>query len=476
MNRMYRKKSILAAALAFLLSAGLLAGCSGESSSPANANVASASPSQVPLDEKAVTAAANPEPPAGNEKSAPLTEKQKLQDFDYMYDVLKDNYPFFGVNKRLHGVDWLANREEYRHWIKDTATDEEFAEELEYILLKLNNGHTQMVGLQDYSYMKGIYETASYFRPWLEQMQKPAVLQRYGQENPRQQTHEGGTASEADSTNVLGKISRVNIRTQILEEGRTAYLGLPSFGMEYHDEPAIGEFLQKVKDYKTLIIDIRGNGGGSDAYWMDFVPMLISKPISSNNYLLYRGGDYAEPFLKSRGMTDFNPISLLKRQHLPNLPAEALTDFKNYQVETLKLSPTNSGGFTGKIYLLVDHVVYSSAEKFAAFAKSTGFATLVGERTGGDGLGMDPLVVALPNSGYVFRFSLQMGLNADGSCNDEVKTVPDYAADPVKTKYLMDDPTVKKVLELAGSYLLKADRCIVRGKPSKFHVQHFYRS
>lgn len=370
-----------------------------------------------------------------------------------MYNVLKDNYPFFGVNERLHGVDWLANKEKYRRLITDTATDEEFAEELMYILLQLHNGHTQMVRLQDYFYMKGIYETAPYFRPWLEQMQKPAVLKRYGQENSGQQTHVGGAAAEADSTNTLGEISRVNIRSQILEEGRTAYLGLPSFGMEYIelDEPAIGEFLQKVKNYKTLIIDIRGNGGGSDAYWMEFVPMLISKPISSNSHLLYRGGDYAVPFLESRGMSDVHPISLLKEQHLPNLPAEALSDFKNYQVDTLKLSPNSSVGFKGKVYLLVDQAVYSSAEKFAAFAKSTGFATLVGERTGGDGLGMDPLVVALPNSGYVFRFSLQMGLNSDGSCNDEVKTLPDYAVDPVKTKYLMDDPAIKKVLELAGS-------------------------
>lgn len=126
--------------------------------------------------------------------------------------------------------------------------------------------------------------------------------------------------------------------------------------------------------------------------------------------------------------------------------------FKTYSKNTDVVIPQESVGFKGKIYLLVDSSVYSASEGFAAFAKGTGFATVVGGRTGGDGLGMDPLVVALPNSGYVFRFSFEMGLNSDGSCNEEVKTVPDVEVDPDTSKPLLDQPAVQKVLELAKSY------------------------
>ncbi len=89
------------------------------------------------------------------------------------------------------------------------------------------------------------------------------------------------------------------------------------------------------------------------------------------------------------------------------------------------VKPNDPVGFNGKIYMLVDDKVYSSAESFAAFAKATGWAQLIGTRTGGDGIGFDPVPVVLPNSGLIIRFPAEMGLNPDGSVNDEVATEPD---------------------------------------------------
>jgi C-terminal processing protease CtpA/Prc len=101
------------------------------------------------------------------------------------------------------------------------------------------------------------------------------------------------------------------------------------------------------------------------------------------------------------------PISGIKDEQLPNLPSEALKMFKTYSKNTDVIIPQESVGFKGKIYLLVDSSVYSASEGLAAFAKGTGFAKVVGSRTGGDGLGMDPLVVALPNSGMCSGFPLR---------------------------------------------------------------------
>lgn len=75
--------------------------------------------------------------------------------------------------------------------------------------------------------------------------------------------------------------------------------------------------------------------------------------------------------------------------------------------------------------MLVDKIVYSASEAFVAFCKESGFATLVGETTGGDGIGIEPLLFYLPNSGLVIRFSSTLGLNGDFTINEEVKTVPD---------------------------------------------------
>lgn len=70
--------------------------------------------------------------------------------------------------------------------------------------------------------------------------------------------------------------------------------------------------------------------------------------------------------------------------------------------------------FTGKFWLLVGPRVYSASEMFTVFAKYTGFATIVGERTGGDGISMQPLVRALPNTGICLKYTAMLGLNPDG--------------------------------------------------------------
>lgn len=89
-----------------------------------------------------------------------------------------------------------------------------------------------------------------------------------------------------------------------------------------------------------------------------------------------------------------------------------------------------------------------SSEAFAVFAKSTGFATLVGERTSGDGIGSDPAFCVLPNSGYIFNFSEQMGLTADGTCNFEYKTEPDIIASAKMDSNISNDELVQYVLKL----------------------------
>ncbi|WP_332934564.1 hypothetical protein [Clostridioides difficile] len=74
-----------------------------------------------------------------------LSEEEKVDDFNYVYNVVKTGYPYLGVNKRLNNIDWLANKDEYTKRIKNTENDEEFIEELSSILSDLNNKHTEVI-------------------------------------------------------------------------------------------------------------------------------------------------------------------------------------------------------------------------------------------------------------------------------------------------------------------------------------------
>lgn len=40
----------------------------------------------------------------------PLTEEQKIEDFNYLYKTIEENYPFLETNKRLNNVDWLSKK------------------------------------------------------------------------------------------------------------------------------------------------------------------------------------------------------------------------------------------------------------------------------------------------------------------------------------------------------------------------------
>ncbi|WP_179281634.1 S41 family peptidase [Paenibacillus sp. VTT E-133280] len=390
---------------------------------------------------------------------SPLTVKQRLEDFDYMWKIIEENYPFLEVNKRLNGEDWLANKEEYRNKIAATKTDDEFLRRMRFVLSRLNNGHTNFISKEEYPWYLNIYVQLGFgYEPWINVFQQPNVLARYNQKSLAEQQNSNDIVNDMNSGAAGSQAGETsgNIKKVILEPDQIAYLGLRSFDGRFMemDSSEIHDFLVEVKDYKTLILDIRGNGGGNSNYWrVHIAPLLINKPIEYNTYLLYTRGRYAETFMQARQITKGQqPISGIKDEQLPNLPAEALKMFKTYRKIADVVTPNHYVGFKGKIYLLVDSSVYSASEGFAAFAKGTGFATVVGGRTGGDGLGIDPLVVALPNSGFVFRFSFEMGLNSDGSCNEEVKTVPDVEVDPDTSKPLLDQPAVQKVLQLAKSH------------------------
>lgn len=374
-----------------------------------------------------------------------LTEKEKLEDFEYMYTILKENYPYFEVNKRLNGIDWLSKKDEYIDRIKATTNDDTYFNELNNILSELKNGHTNMLDKWFYSYAKDIYERDKKFnKAWVKQLNNPKAINRYSN------IPESKGRFEGSENNIIAD----NIKTHNFEKEKIGYLAIHSFNTFNIEEDmkTIKPFLESIKDYKGLIIDIRGNGGGDTRYWTDnIVPMLINNKVECIYYSAFRGGDFTEAFLESRhgiGYEGLGSISDITGGKLKNIPPELSKDFKYYDESRIILNPKNSIGFNGKIYLLTDGVVFSSAEAFSVFAKSTGFATLVGETTGGDGIGSDPAVCTLPNSGYVFRFTKEMGLTSDGTCNFEHKTVPDIKVPAKIGESFNEDEAIQTVLKL----------------------------
>lgn len=385
--------------------------------------------------------------------STPLTEEQKIEDFNYLYNTIEENYPFLETNKRLNNVDWLSKKEEYLQRVKNTKSDIEFLMTLNSILSELNNGHTHMI--TNSSQFRDFREIYSMNKGWQKKVQLPVLnnkkaLARYNiDKNEKVQVLNQGKNENTEGIR--------NASTKDIVEGKIGYIYIPQMISYYNmgnDIELIDEYLNNIKEYQALIIDIRGNGGGDSYYWISYlVPKLIDKVYENTNYNFWKDGEIINNYLKKSKVkysTGFGEVKDLDTTKLVSLPVEVKEDFKYYSKNTMEISPSeDSIKFKGNIYLLVDKLVYSSSEAFASFAKQTGFATLIGERTGGDGIGSDPLLHMLPNSGYVFRFSKDMGTTADGTSSEEFKTEPDYLIEYAgKTDNFENDYCIKKVLEL----------------------------
>lgn len=395
------------------------------------------------------------------EKIEDLTLKEKNEDFNYLFNFIEENYPYLEMNKRMTGIEWLSKKNEYMDKIKNTKNDVEFFNVLNDILRDLNNGHVGMISREFFieylfpyeSNLKKIPDSKKLWQNlFFETINNPKTLRAYDLENFE-------FKSEDYEKNLIVEPLKNASITNIIDN-KIAYIRIPKMinNLEIEgDKKLIEDYLNKIKNYQALIIDIRGNSRGATSYWSDFlVPRITNKSLTNENFMFYRKGkiiDSIRTYSKKNNKEfydEFKEIKELDIEKLPKLPQEISKEFEYFIKNTHTIDPhKDSINFKGKIYLLVDRNVFSASEAFAVFAKNTAFATLIGEKTGGDGIGDDPWIEMLPNSGYLFRFTKEMGTNIDGTANFEHKTSPDYVIENVNfNPIFLDDECIKKVVEL----------------------------
>ncbi|OIQ20126.1 MAG: hypothetical protein BM557_05495 [Flavobacterium sp. MedPE-SWcel] len=360
---------------------------------------------------------------------AQLSINEKLADFNYLHQELEKSYPYFGINKRAHNTDWLANKEEYIKQIKNTKNDKEFFKVFNSILNDLNNGHTDAYPTIIYNYFYNAYKQGAtqdpIYKIYVKELEKTdSIRSKYWKEinlelffPERKNKNDEASISETEIPE--------NITTNFIDSLSTAIVHIKSFSYDYVEEDAdtLKYIFNKTHNYKNLIIDIQGNDGGSTEYWMEnIVPHLINDTIPFSITYGFKKSDRLKKFKPDY----FKDTIYYEEIKLPNMPDELKDGSYLFRRDETTIDPVpNNKKYKGKIYLLVDHEVFSSSDALAHFCKVTKFATVVGEKTSGDGIGTDPLLLTLPNSGIVIRFTGEMGLNADGSANDETKTNPD---------------------------------------------------
>lgn len=423
--------------LAFLLSFGmLLAGCnakqpaSSQEPAPSEEPSSSESQSQTPEDfEQKRMELLN-----ANADFAGLTLEQKMEDYEYFWKILREGYPYWGVVKRA-GLDADAVYQKGKDYLESNQTDLDFNSILFQITRSDFGGTGHLASFASaagYQALLDVYGSIQDENPrWnrvVQILENPATKIYY---DNMQEVEEKIAALQEEEKNEPEEAAdaAANASTQILEEGKIAYIRIPSFADQYvdSDRQLLLDFYKEIAEYPHLILDLTGNGGGNDEYWENnIVVPNISAPLTSHQYFLFNSkAECNQDYLP----LTFEPESIHPISELPEMPKLAEEDLPLFDsfVYSERMVEPESGAkpFQGKIWVLVDEWVYSSSESFALFCKDTGFATLVGVNTGGDGGGPEGNFFTLPNSGLLIQFSVFFSLNPDGSGNEEYGTTPD---------------------------------------------------
>lgn len=261
-------------------------------------------------------------------------ESTPERNFEYLWQTYDRLYPSF----ELKGVDWDSVYAVYRPQITPQTTDQELFLIMRRMLATLQDGHV---------FLDTPTEHYSYTAYW---DQYPI---NYDRDILR--THYLGGAMKGTNS---------PITYRLLDE-QIGYVYIDNFGgANWGDRIEIA--LKRMDPIKGLIVDVRNNGGGSEANARD-IAGRFTKEKRLYKHIQWRNG--------------------------PN--RNDLASLQGY------FEPKGNVKFTKPTVVLTNRRVFSSAESFVLMMRTLPHVTVVGDATGGGSSGYSVLR-ELPN-GWIFR-------------------------------------------------------------------------
>jgi len=273
-----------------------------------------------------------------------LASSDPLQNFDYLWNEVDKKYSYF----ELKSVDWEAIRDQYRPMLSANSTEPELFNVMADMLNELKDNHSNLASPFNVS-------------------QYPVDLT--GPENFRWRTIEEHYLSDFWRTGPL--------LNDFLSDEEVGYIRYSSFTSDFSNAQ-MDLVLERIKDTKGLILDLRKNGGGS----IFNIPKLLGRFVDTKTlvgYNITRNGPEHDDFAEK---------------------------------EDIYITPNSGVKYLKPVVVLIDRGSYSATTTFAMLTKALPKMILMGDATGGGG-GL-PNGGQLPN-GWTYRFSISQLLDLNGS-------------------------------------------------------------
>lgn len=211
-------------------------------------------------------------------------------------------------------------------------------------------------------------------------------------------------------------------------EGDIAILTIPSFSKSYHKandqkfKKEIKRYFKKIKkeNIKNLIVDFRGNTGGSDSNAAFFVSHFFKKPFRYWDRI-----EVSEPIAKD--IKGFNRLFYAKPEKQDSIWLWKKSPLFTNEFDFYKKQKPARNTFQGDSFFLIDGLCMSSCADAAAILNVNTNGVFVGQETGGGFQGNTSGLIpeSQLSSGLVFSIPLLKYINAvDPKINFGRGTIP----------------------------------------------------
>lgn len=279
--------------------------------------------------------------------------------FEALWKIIDERYCFFDYKSQEYGLDWNAVHAKYRVRVNDGMSNDQLFEVMADMLAELRDGHVNLSRAADFA------------RYWSWQEDYPANL------------------SDSLLRRYLGTDYMIasGLQYRVLDDN-IGYVRYESFS-DAIGEGNIDEVINRLMLCRGLIIDIRGNGGGTLTNAERLAARFTNEPVLVG-YIQHKTGP---------GHNDFSAM------------------------EEQWINPSANLRWQKPVCVLTNRSVYSAANEFVKYMQCFPQVTIVGDRTGG-GAGL-PFSNSLPN-GWFVRFSACPMYDAEGQ-STEFGIAPDYS-------------------------------------------------
>lgn len=239
-------------------------------------------------------------------------------------------------------------------------------------------------------------------------------------------------------------------RVEYFEKGSILYIYLGEMMGE-------GSICSTIKSYEgkpisKIIIDVRGNVGGSDQYWFDILQSITADTLWYSPMLAFKNTRMIRKSHKFEGgdgyLLNMKPMTF---SWLPDV------EYLVLQYAKPLVPDSNSLKYKGPIYVLQNQFVYSSGHSLPSFASVNDQLISVGQPTGLlAGCGINPMLFQLKNSKFTFRLETAIDITNAQNPLDVYQDIPEIVVE-IPTQEQLDYFKYQNYDRQSEAFLFKYD-------------------